>query len=190
PSFILARMIIENMFSISSFGKDKSFSILFKMDELFEKYIANVLDTCIEHKVMSQHKKYKLMINEFNDREVYPLKPDIVVLQNNSEKLIIDTKWKFVNVSKNRHGVQREDLFQMYAYLTRYEKVSTVILLYPHQQAIAKPSSELLESWYLEEVTGISQKQKIRVYSINLSSERRVIQDLQRIIEENLTKLL
>lgn len=190
PSFILARMIIENMFSISSFGKDKSFSILFKMDELFEKYIANVLDTCIEHKVMSQHKKYKLMINEFNDREVYSLKPDIVVLQNDSERLIIDTKWKFINASKNRHGVKREDLFQMYAYLTRYEKVSTVILLYPHQQAIAKQSSEVLESWYLEETVEIQQKQKIRVYSINLSSERRVIEDLQRIIEENLTELL
>ncbi|MEG7965422.1 McrC family protein [Bacillus cereus group sp. Sample30] len=190
PSFILARMIIENMFSISSFGKDKSFSILFKMDELFEKYIANVLDTCIEHKVMSQHKKYKLMINEFNDREVYSLKPDIVVLQNDSERLIIDTKWKFINGSKNRHGVKREDLFQMYAYLTRYEKVSTVILLYPHQQAIAKQSSEVLESWYLEETVEIQQKQKIRVYSINLSSERRVIEDLQRIIEENLTELL
>ncbi|AUB62104.1 hypothetical protein CSW12_03180 [Bacillus cereus] len=190
PSFILARMVLENMFSISSSGKDKSFSILFRMDELFEKYIANLLDTCIEHKVMSQHKKYKLMINEFNDREVYPLKPDIVVLQNDSEKLIIDTKWKFINGSKNRHGVKREDLFQMYAYLTRYEKVSTVILLYPHQQAIVKQSSEVLESWYLEETVEVQQKQKIRVYSINLSSERRVIQDLQRIIEENLTKLL
>ncbi|MFD6509079.1 MULTISPECIES: McrC family protein [unclassified Bacillus (in: firmicutes)] len=190
PIFILARMILENMFSLSSFGKEKSFSILFRMDELFEKYIANLLDTCIEHKVMGQHKKYKLMINEFNDREVYPLKPDIVVLQNDSEKLIIDTKWKFINGSRNRHGVKREDLFQMYAYLTRYEKVSTVILLYPHQSAIAKPSSEVLESWYLEESTGIQQKQKIRVYSVNLSSERRVIQDLQGIIEENLTVLL
>ncbi|GLV64861.1 hypothetical protein Bmyc01_35310 [Bacillus mycoides] len=190
PSFILARMILENMFSLSRSGKEKSFSILFRMDELFEKYIANLLDTCIEHKMMGQHKKYKLMINEFNDREVYPLKPDIVVLQNDSEKLIIDTKWKFINGSRNRHGVKREDLFQMYAYLTRYEEVSTVILLYPHQSAIAKPSSEVLESWYLEESTGIQQKQKIRVYSVNLSSERRVIQDLQGIIEENLTVLL
>ncbi|PFM64781.1 hypothetical protein COJ48_09090 [Bacillus cereus] len=190
PSFILAKMMLENMFSLSRFGKEKSFSILFRMDELFEKYIANVLDTCMEHKVMSQHKKYKLMINEFNDREVYPLKPDIVVLQNDSEKLIIDTKWKFINGSKNRHGVKREDLFQMYAYLTRYEKVSTVILLYPHQSAITKPSSEVLESWYLEESAGIQQKQKIRVCSVNLSSERRVIQDLQRIIEENITVLL
>ena len=82
------------------------------MDELFEKYIANLLDTCIEHRVMSQHKKYKLMINEFNDREVYPLKPDIVVLHNDSEKLIIDTKWKFINGSKNRHGVKEKIYFK------------------------------------------------------------------------------
>ena len=92
--------------------------------------------------------------------EVYPLKPDIVVLHNDSEKLIIDTKWKFINGSKNRHGV-KEDLFQMYAYLTRYEKVSTVILLYPHQQAtIVKQSSEVLESWYLEETVEILQNKK------------------------------
>ena len=63
-------------------------------------------------------------------------------------------------------------------------------MLYPHQQAIVKQSSEVLESWYLEETVEVQQKQKIRVYSINLSSEKRVIQDLQRIIEENLTKLL
>ena len=185
PSFILAKMILENMFSLSRFGKEKSFSILFRMDELFEKYIAKLLDMNIEHNVMSQHNKYKLMINEFNDREVYPLKPDIVVFEDGSEKLIIDTKWKFIDGSKNRHGIKRDDLFQMYAYITRYEKVSTVILLYPHQQAIAKPSSEVLESWYLEAYGNSQQKQKIRVYSVDLSSESRLIQDLQRIIEEN-----
>lgn len=48
----------------------------------------------------------------------------------------------------------------MYAYLTKYEKVSAVILLYPHQQAIIKPSSELLESWYLEEPVGDKQIEK------------------------------
>ncbi|MDE7542861.1 McrC family protein [Bacillus cereus] len=182
PSFILAKMILENMFSLSRFGKEKTFSILFRMDELFEKYIANLLDTCIEHNVMSQHSKYKLMVNEFNDRGVYPLKPDIVVLQDDNEKLIIDTKWKFINGFKNRHGVKREDLFQMYAYLTRYEKVSTVILLYPHQSAITKSSSGILESWYLEKTVWDKQIEKIRVYSVDLSSERTAIQDLQKIV--------
>ena len=52
----------------------------------------------------------------------------------------------------------------MYAYLTRYEKVSTVILLYPHQQAIVKQSSEVLESWYLEETVEILQNKNKGIF--------------------------
>lgn len=39
-------------------------------------------------------------------------------------------RWKNIDESINRHGVKREDFYQMYAYLTKYEDSNVAILLY------------------------------------------------------------
>ncbi|WP_277998034.1 hypothetical protein [Bacillus cereus] len=41
----------------------------------------------------------------------------------------------------NRSGVKRENLFQMYAYLTKYDHIHTTILLYPQQLTLSYGTS-------------------------------------------------
>lgn len=182
PVYILAKMLISGYSSTGSKGEEKSFSILFKMNEVFEKYVAKILYENITNcQVHVQHNKYKLMIKEGKNTGVFQLKPDIVFESNGKQKLLIDTKWKRIDSSSNRHSVKREDLYQMYAYLTRYPDAECVILLYPHNEFINKESGEVLESWYLENMPD----KKIRVYSIELSDERKTVQKLMKIIEYN-----
>ena len=180
-SFLLAKMILGSYSSIGNKGSYKSFAILFEMNDVYERYITNLLEMNLDKYIIhSQHNKYKLLRNENTDRDIFSLIPDIVIEVDNKERLIIDTKWKRINESKNRHGVKREDLYQMYAYLTRYKDVKSSILLYPSDYNDNK--EDLLESWYLHD----NKEKKIRVYTIDLYDEANTIDTLKDIIYKNL----
>lgn len=183
PSFLLAKMILNSYSSIGNKGEDKSFAILFEMNDVYEKYITNLLmlnlDDCIIH---SQHSNHKLLRNEKTNKSIFALKPDIVVEIDDKEKIIIDTKWKNIGEGLNRHGVKREDFYQMYAYLTKYKDANVAILLYPSNNKIKKFDNEFIESWYLDN----DKNKKIRVYSIDLCNEENTVKNLKRIIKNNL----
>lgn len=180
-NFLLAKMILGSYSSIGNKGSDKSFAILFEMNNVYERYITNLLRRNLDKYIIhSQHNKYKLLRNENTDKDIFSLILDIVIEVDNKERLIIDTKWKRINESKNRHGVKREDLYQMYAYLTRYKDVKSSILLYPSAHEDNK--DDFLESWYLES----DKEKKIRIYTIDLYNEANTIDTLKYIISKNL----
>lgn len=180
PSLLLAKMLLNGYSSIGNKGDDKSFAILFEMNDVYERYITNLLRLNLDkYEVHSQHSNYKLLKNEKNDRDIFLLQPDIVIEVEGKEKLIIDTKWKKIDGSLNRHGVKRDDFYQMYAYLTRYEDVKSAILLYPSS---SDSSSEYLESWYLEH----NKNKKIRVYEVSLYDEVKTLETLKNIVGNNI----
>ncbi|MBV4438634.1 McrC family protein [Clostridium tyrobutyricum] len=180
--FILAKMLLSGYSSTGSTGNDKSYSILFKMEEIFERYIGNLIARNIKDSVVyTQHSKYKLMIKEGKDTGIFQLKPDIVIEYEGKQTLILDTKWKRIISRSSRYGIKRNDIYQMYVYLTRYQDVKNVILLYPHNENIAKEAGEMLESWHLEDCI----RKKIRVYSVSLSDEDQAIRCLKKIITYN-----
>lgn len=137
PSFVLAKNFLCKLTSDFKGGKIKSFSILFEMEKLFEAYISKLIKHCTDYEVHTQHQEYKLLVKESNQRHIYSLKPDIVI-SNGTTVLIIDTKWKSVKSMYNRHGVKREDLFQLYAYVNRYKTARSAILLYPHNSLLKR----------------------------------------------------
>lgn len=180
PSFLLAKTFLSNQSPDFKGGKNKSFSILFEMNKLFETYISILMKQCTDYEVQVQHQEHKLLVNESTQRQIYLLKPDIMI-SNGEAEIIIDTKWKQVQSLYNRHGAKREDLFQLYAYVTRYKKASSAILLYPHNSSIEERPATILESWYLDSLP----EKKIRMYSISLEDEKVTIDNLTRIIEDN-----
>lgn len=180
-AFTLGKMIVLGESTLGNSGGNKAYSILFKMNEIFEIYIGKLLKELLyEETVHMQHSKYKLLIKEESNRGVFKLIPDIVIEKNGIERVIIDTKWKSVESKFNRHGVKREDLYQMYAYLTRYKNASTVILLYPYNERIEGEDGEYLESWYLED----DQHKRLRVYAVNLENEKETLKSLDKIVRK------
>ena len=179
--FILAKILLCGYSSIGDKGTDKSFAILFRMDELFEKYISKILSLNLENSVVYlQHSKYKLLVSEKSNRGIFNLRPDIVIEVDGKESIIIDTKWKRISDSYNRHGVKRDDLYQMYAYLTRYPDVKNVILLYPHNDNLYNNENKYYESWVLDD----NREKKIRVYTVSLESEKATIENINNIIKD------
>ncbi|MCX0379233.1 McrC family protein [Clostridium perfringens] len=180
-AFTLGKMIVLGESSLGNLGGNKAYSILFKMNEIFEIYIGKLLKELLyEETVHMQHSKYKLLIKEDSNRGVFKLIPDIVIEKNGIESVIIDTKWKSVESKFNRHGVKREDLYQMYAYLTRYKNARTVILIYPYNERIEGEDGEYLESWYLED----DQHKRLRVYAVNLENEKETLKSLDKIVRK------
>lgn len=180
-AFTLGKMIVLGESALGKLGGNKAYSILFKMNEIFEIYIGKLLKELLyEETVHMQHSKYKLLVKEESNRGVFKLIPDIVIEKNGIESVIIDTKWKSVDSKFNRHGVKREDLYQMYAYLTRYKNARTVILIYPYNERIEGEDGEYLESWYLED----DQHKRLRVYAVNLENEKETLKSLDKIVRK------
>lgn len=181
PAFSLAKVFLANCSTVSTAGGYFSFSILFKMNNLFERYISVIARKALSsYKVNLQHKEIKLLINEKTQKGAFWLKPDIV-LESESSQLIIDTKWKVISSQSFRHGVARDDYFQMYAYLTRYANAQVAILLYPYYESISSGPGALLESYYLEN----NDAKKLKVYSISWDDSYKTAQEIKKIISEN-----
>jgi len=153
-----------------------TFVVMFKMNDLFEAYIAILLEEIVDGPVYAQDQRHRLFKNEKTNRDIFQLKPDVVIGDEN--QIIIDTKWKriFDKEEVTRSGVKREDMFQMYAYLTRYKYASRGVLLYPKTE---QPKGEdlFLQSWKLEDKDIL-----LRVYSVSLVDRETTESELLKIL--------
>lgn len=115
-------------------GSEKAFALLFDMNELFESFVAWHLKRYVAH----EQCEYKVKIQDTgkhllleNDKEnKFRIRPDIVGYKNNKANFIADTKWKILNFSRNDYGVSQSDLYQIFAYLSKYQ-CKNGILIYP-----------------------------------------------------------
>ncbi|WP_369381537.1 McrC family protein [Lysinibacillus fusiformis] len=155
-----------------------TFVVMFKMNYLFEAYIAILLEEILDRPVYAQDQRHRLFKNEKTNRDIFQLKPDVVIGDEN--QIIIDTKWKriFDKEEVTRSGVKREDMFQMYAYLTRYKYARRGVLLYPKTE---QPKGEdlFLQSWKLED-----QGSLLRVYSVSLVDRETTECELLQILSD------
>lgn len=121
--------------SFTSFkGSSLAFALLFSMETIFEAYIADKMKRVFPNfKVSTQEQQYFLFDGYDGSKSNYRLRPDIIIRSNqgSGNLVIVDTKWKLLKAD----GPSQSDLYQMYAYFTRYrhhsESVEKVILLYP-----------------------------------------------------------
>ena len=111
-------------------GNDLAFALLFDMNELFESYVGHYLkkEGC---DVSLQDKQHHLAFSE--QKGIYALRPDIVI---DKGRVIADTKWKILSQEKTRQGVSGSDLYQMYAYGTKYSNCECMYLIYPKDKEV------------------------------------------------------
>lgn len=122
----LAKLIILNYSPDIEKGQNKMISLLFDMNVLWEEYVYTILRKSNQiqeagWKVHGQQSKLFYSSGRY-------IRPDIV-LKNEKETIIIDTKWKI----PANNSASIEDLRQMYVY-GRYWKSAKLILLYPGQK--------------------------------------------------------
>ncbi|WP_141046715.1 McrC family protein [Aliarcobacter cryaerophilus] len=120
--------LFENSFSPYK-GNDIAFALLFDMNLLFESFVYSYLKKSsnfqdIKSQDRTHHLAYENGIGRFR------LKPDIVI---NGGKIIADTKWKILSEDKAYNGVLQDDMYQLYAYGTKYANCEKIYLVIPEK---------------------------------------------------------
>ncbi|HAC71116.1 MAG TPA: restriction endonuclease [Arcobacter skirrowii] len=127
--------LFENSFSPYK-GNDIAFALLFDMNLLFESFVYSYLKKSSNFQdIKSQDRTHHLAYE--NDIGRFRLKPDIVI---NGGKIIADTKWKILSEDKAYNGVSQADMYQLYAYGTKYDNCEKIYLIYPFDELIIKNS--------------------------------------------------
>lgn len=111
-------------------GNDHSRALLFKMEKVYESYVAQNMRKVMSTtgwEVFIQDKGYYLFVHP---KKQFALKPDIV-MKRDERVIVLDTKWKrLINNEDKNYGISQADMYQMYAYSKKYE-TSEIWLLYP-----------------------------------------------------------
>lgn len=139
-------------------GSQNAFALLFDMNELFESFVAWHLKRYVAQKgykcqIKTQESNRYLL--EVGGEPKFQIKPDIVCRKDNAVIFIADTKWKILDFNRNDYGISQSDLYQVFAYLAKYQ-CNKGYLIYPkidsdsikHKTFRYKAKSNLGESKY------------------------------------------
>ncbi len=156
--------LLGNSFAPSK-GNDVAFSLLFDMNKLFESYVGHYLKKHCTGQVSLQDKGHYLACQGNSGR--FALKPDIVI---NGGITIADTKWKLLTGDKTHDGISQGDVYQMYAYATKYQQENCdcqrIYLIYP-----ATDSTENIDTSYCFKGVGSSNEVPLNIVFFDLSSD-------------------
>ena len=140
--------LLENSFSPYK-GNDVAFALLFDMNLLFESYVYDYLKRNGNFDdITAQHREHYLAYE--NDSGKFRLKPDIVI-NHQSKTIIADTKWKILSEEKNYNGVAQSDMYQLYAYGTKYKECKNMYLIYPYDRLDMQTSYQYFKNEQNEE---------------------------------------
>ena len=136
-------LILSYQSPVSLSGLHNGISMLFPMENLFERYVAIRLGKSLQPslKLKTQANSCALVTHKplrGKSQEWFRLKPDIVVSDKTSHEplYVADTKWKRIDekqaTAKQKYGISQSDMYQMFAYGQNYLGGSGVVyLIYP-----------------------------------------------------------
>ena len=170
PILEMAKLFIKGRSPDVISGGSTGFALLFDMNELFESYIGVVARRVFGQRGMTVHLQgpKRHLAQHGNGTPVFELRPDIVVSSGGTVAFIIDTKWKRLKELANREGVASGDVYQMYAYSSRYI-APDVVLLYPHHMELGTWKARRAEYWLHNQVESSREDQRcVAVATVDL----------------------
>ena len=146
------QLILEKLNPNFQKGRHWGIALLFPMEILFEKYVANCLQRAIQApwKLTTQASS-KYMVNDQEGlKPRFQLKPDLLISKEREDCHVLDTKWKLVSFSNsdNNFNISQSDIYQLFAYGHKYlDGCGDMMLIYPKHHQFETP----LECFYLAE---------------------------------------
>lgn len=148
PLLALCRMLFEGQAPTTDRGPNRTFSLLFDMNHLFERFLAGffareVMPHLPGWRLHVQAKNRSRFLLTSGGKGVLQLKPDMILERPDGSLLILDAKWKRLTPGRERSTIARDDLYQLYAYGQRYESDRNV-LLYPWMEGLQDTTLHVL----------------------------------------------
>ena len=162
-------------------------TLLFPMNDLFEKYVAVLLRRALAGSGIEviEQGGHRACLGDFTGEHlesgnVFSTKPDIMLRRGPDVLGIIDTKWKKLSFDPldRKHGVSQADVYQLMAYARLYS-TARLMLLYPGRPGVAA---------VLRTPFGIvGGRECLRVETVDLAQQETTIQtSLTRLCEQML----
>lgn len=186
-------LLDESPYSVFYNDEREITGLFFPMEIIYESYIATKLKEVIDNKfsIKIQNNSYKIFNKcEVGGKEVknnitcFKLKPDIV-LENENEIIILDTKWKELKNPEEHKDtynfdISKEDIYQMITYIHVYnskaKKCNKAYLVYPINNNDKTPLIENI-------VFSGENELEVRACFVDLSSEDNTKESLKKILE-------
>lgn len=136
------QLVVDGMSPVPGAGEDPSFALLFPMDRVFEAFVGRLIQRNAARLGLAGSRislqggsRRRWLFLRDDDRGAYRLKPDVLIERPGACPVVLDTKWKRISTESSDAdagavGVSPGDMYQLHAYLTRYE-CDEVILLCP-----------------------------------------------------------
>ena len=197
-------LLDESPYSIFFNDKREVTGVFFSMETIYESYIANKLKQLINEKYSD---KFSIKIQDsshfifkscsFNEKQIkenikfFNIRPDIVLRnkKNNNEVIILDTKWKILRYEKENFNILEDDFIQLIKYIVSYSSKENpycrAYFIYPATNTTKKENS----FGFIDKILFENDSLKIGVYFIDLSSEKKVDESLNHILN-NIQQLL
>ena len=138
------KLILDDKSPLFSSGPWEGVSMLFPMEQLFEKYVARKLNSQIrvEYSLKSQIQDKYLVTHK--EKGMFRLKPDLAIKESNRVHAVLDTKWKLINESAadgvSKYNMKQADMYQLYAYGQKYlNGKGDLFLIYPRHNEFLNP---------------------------------------------------
>jgi 5-methylcytosine-specific restriction enzyme subunit McrC len=148
------RLVFLGMAPSLEIGAKTTFSLLFPMEVLFEEFVGGCLKRfadALGYRRSDVHlqaaSKRRWLLKDAHGQGKFRLKPDVLISgDSDPPQLILDTKWKRLLSDEvdSKNGIQQADMYQLYAYATRYQCGNNV-LLFPRISGVTSKSYVLAD---------------------------------------------
>lgn len=147
-----ARLILEGFSPLSMKGSADAQSLLFPMESVFESYVASMLRRNLADGVtLSSQVKSEYLVHHNGHRQ-FQLRPDLMLTKSAKSPetcdttVILDTKWKLIDIQAKNYGLAQSDFYQMLAYGQNYQSgVGDLVLIYPQHEGFEEPIEHSFE---------------------------------------------
>lgn len=139
-----ARLILEDESPLTGTGRNRAPSLLFPMEAVFEAFVAKHLARQLVQPFTLKTQARSFSFVRHQGQNWFRLKPDLLVRESVSDKLVLDTKWKLIDGTRangtDKYGLAQADFYQLHAYGHSYlDGAGDVVLIYPKTDAFSKP---------------------------------------------------
>jgi len=149
-------LILNGNAPISQAGAWRGVSLLFPMEQLFERHVAKCLQSRLAPNARLRTQAMRHALCTHRDKAWFYLRPDIVI-DHGEHNTVLDTKWKVIDSeqgdSRQKYGLSQADFYQLFAYGHRYlSGHGDMLLIYPRSANFFEPLprfefSEELRLW-------------------------------------------
>ena len=144
------KLLLSGLGPTASSGTFNTLSLLYPMERIFEDYVAHCLhknmpEALGEGARLKTQVGGKALINDHNDKPMFRLRPDLMVIEGDKALWVMDTKWKLINGNSRakNYGISQSDMYQLYAYGHKYlTGDKKLMLIYPMNESFKVPLSK------------------------------------------------